>query len=245
MGKNIHKQIKKMPVYVAIDVEAYPNPSTWQAFGAVAITMPECRVLYHINVYCDRSDIPVYEHDANNVAFWQKHATAFMNNRTRGMGRSASDAEHDIVNFIDTLKLNCPHFYLVADCPAFDLRIVNNILDRHGRTPLSNRGGGVFHQPICTWSTRLTLQTMIGVNSLDLKVLCASSSSTTDNNNTNQIALLAKHAGLPHTPLSDAFRILHRYLSIIEFMQKCRIVVPQKEEEAGAEEEEEEEENKE
>lgn len=190
-------------VYVAIDLEAYPNNSTWQSFAAVAIKVPEYVVVMECEIYCDRSTVDAVNDD--NQDFWARHPQAFEHNMQRGVGINPEDAERDIVAFVKRLKRRFPHFYLVLDCPAFDVRLVDNILEKHGESTLSHRGNGVYHQAICTWTMTLTIAQMLRMPARELKDIMRRNETDT---------------GVIHTPLADANRILQRYFNLNNFIKQ-------------------------
>ena len=199
-------------VYVVIDLESYPRNDVWQAFGAVAVMMPECSVVSHYTKFCDRSEI--VERNDDNIAFWKNNDNSFQYNMTNGAGINVENAERDIVNYLCGLKQNFPHFYLVSDCPSFDIRLVNNMMVKHGHTALADRGSGIYHQAICTWSTRQTLQMLLGISSKELKQLITTFIKKQE---PTQLSLLANNCGLVHTPLADAYRILSNYFDLLDF----------------------------
>mmetsp|Transcript_20776 Transcript_20776/g.29273 ORF Transcript_20776/g.29273 Transcript_20776/m.29273 type:complete len:238 (+) Transcript_20776:300-1013(+) len=157
-------------VFVAIDCEKLPFSKTtdWDTLSVAAVLMPENTLLGQIQVGNPESRetlagvgkcIP-----PNPTSdFWKAYPVAYQFNcdlireSVRRFSTSKHVEEH-ICKFVESLRELYPRFWLISDNPSFDIRIIDNILHRHGNASINFRSASVFLQPICSWSFKRALQ---------------------------------------------------------------------------------------
>ena len=185
--------------YVIVDFEC-TEPNQWQSVGIVLYERRgTCgRIVRKLHVACDRGDTVS---SSTSRVFWSRNKAAFDYNVRMGKGRSIEAAETDICAFVVDLKRAFPHFYLLSDNPEYDVALLNSILTRHDLSVMSHRSETIYHQAICTWSSRRTL------GLLGLK-----------HQTTDMVGLCRYHERgmLAHTPLFDCMKILNDYLCTID-----------------------------
>ena len=186
--------------YVVIDFECI-RPNEWQSVGIIVYEQRGCsgRIIRQISCACDRGT-DMLDTSTSLSEFWRQNQDALEYNRKMGHGISVLDAEVRICKFVEKIKRDFPHFYLVSDNPEYDIGIMNQILIRHGLSVMSQRTSTIYHQSICTWSTRRALE-QAGIrcpwhDHVGIK---------------NAMA----HGQMPHTPVFDCMRILNGYLNAL------------------------------
>lgn len=139
-------------LYVAVDFESL-DLVTWSTFGVLGVVYPEGRTVFHLEIGNAESE------DLADVSleqkFWTQHSEARQYNKQLNLQCSRRQAEETIAREMDNLRKRHPDFVLVCDNPAFDVRLLDNILVAHHLPVISVRPGGVFRQPVCIWSYRL------------------------------------------------------------------------------------------
>lgn len=194
-------------IFVSIDFESH-RPGDWVGFGCVIVTYPEGDVLDSLEVICDRSKEPW---KAETLGFWHKHPTALDYLLKRGSGMDPLVAENQIVEYILYIKSTFPGFYLISDNPSFDVGMLNNILLRHGHSVVADRVNGLYHQTICTWSTRLAYTMMSGVGTKHLDDHYAKKLGNVHRNVHSLIHIR-------HTPVSDCAYIIYNHFKVLDLM---------------------------
>jgi hypothetical protein len=192
--------------YLALDFESWPNPNAWCAAGFILYNATTNQIISFAEFFVDRR----HEfQDEENMEFWKHNIAALTYCNFRANGQYEYDVECEIVKYVSNLKVMYPNLYLLTDT-GFDLRIINNILVKHGRTVMSHRGKGIYRQSLCTWSIKLTVQQLLGVSSSQLTNMMDRL-----NSRRNPDAFIC---GPRHTPLSDCQMVLQKYLQLRDFM---------------------------
>lgn len=162
----MHDPPLQSAIFVTLDFESW-SPGTWWTLGFLVMEYASGKIVNMEDFACDRSDM----HMPNTTReFWNMHTDAYTLNIKAGHGRDVTEEELRICIFVTTLKATMPNFYLVSDSPANDIVLLDNILLRHGHTPISHRSHNVFHQPICTWSYRLAMSNMLNITPRNIVV---------------------------------------------------------------------------
>jgi len=206
--------------YVVIDVEAI-EPNVWLSIGILQAIYPSGAIVSMKEFFVDRTEMARHIAHEPTAAFWQTHDMALQYNLSNGHGVQEDDAEQNICRYINQLRQHNPHFFMVSDNPAFDIRILDNILAKHGHAPLSDRKRDMFAQVLCTWSFRQSLAQTVGIKSPKLfthpnicRLLgCVGTSYVTS----RAVEKAAKRKGaLPHTPIRDCANTLSIYFKCLD-----------------------------
>ena len=205
-------------VYIAVDFEAI-DVDTWWTFGSVVTRFPEGNMLETFQTGCDRSSH--VSSDSATSTFWTKHPDAFDANVKLAGKKSVEEAEQSIVEYIQSIKARFNDFFLISDSPAFDVRILDNMLQRHNQPVMSMRKGGEYMQALCTWSYRLAIMQLIGFRSADLPRLHAALGRLP-----RPVDAVCSDANsgllLRHTPLYDACMFTAQYFKVKDVVASRR-----------------------
>lgn len=216
-----HKLIsKKRPqdnrqVYVAIDFETI-DIDTWWTVSIVVTNFPEGQIIEQFTTGVDRSLHNIQDKSIKD--FWADHKAAFEIN-TEIAGRcSEAFAEKELVNYITDLKRKYQSFFLITDNPAFDVRLLDNILAKYGKDAMSLRNGDYF-QAIDTWSYRLATMQILGFRSHELSRV----HSTLQRPFFRDVTSFVQNSGgLRHTPVFDACVLTSQYFQVKDIVASRR-----------------------
>ena len=187
--------------YLIVDFEC-TEPNQWQSVGIVLYERrgTRGRIVRTLHVACDRGDLLP---SSASQAFWTRNRAAFDYNVKMGKGRSIETAETEICAFVSEIKGSFPHFFLLSDNPEYDVALLNSILTRHDLPVMSHRSETIYHQAICTWTSRRTLG-LLGIK-----------------HQTTDLVGLGRYQAqgiLAHTPLFDCMKILNDYLCTLDMV---------------------------
>ena len=189
-------------VHVAIDFETY-DLDLWWTFGVTVSRYPEGSIEERFEIGVDRSAHPIATEEIRQ--FWARHPEAFQKNLELGSHHpEIAVAEKKIAQYIDGLKKRFPDFFLISDSPAFDVRLLDNLLARQQASGICFRASG-YLPCICVWSHRLALMQILGIHSMNTV-------SMDQYRQKREIELnCAGTTTIPHTPLSDTCLITRSY----------------------------------
>jgi hypothetical protein len=201
-------------VYVAIDFEAI-DTDIWWTFSAVVTNFPEGHKIEQFTIGVDRN-----KHEIQNTSirdFWSKHSEAFAINKEIAGKVSEETAENNLVQYILDLKTRFQNFFLITDNPAFDVRLLDNILAKHGQKSMSIRNGEYF-QAIDTWSYRLATMQLLGFRSHELSRL-----HNTLQRPVRPITCFVNDSNhRAHTPMYDASVLTSQYFKVKDIVASRR-----------------------
>lgn len=149
-------------VYIVIDVEMI-DANKWLSMCFLTAHYPTGKILAVEEFYVDRSKHKIQ--CPKKIAFWEQHTVALDYNIRRGIGIQEEDVEQSICEYVNELRSNIPHFFLVSDNPVLDVAVVDAILLKYGHPPLSNRNAHMYAQVLCTWSYKQALAKQFHVRS--------------------------------------------------------------------------------
>lgn len=191
-------------IFVSLDFEAFTSRTWWNVTFVIA-EYPSGRILEHYLFACHRgvlSDIAEHEH---TKAFWTRFPDAFQANYRAGQGHEPHVVEERICVFVDQLKQRIPSFFLVSDAPAFDIRLLDDILLRHNRPPISQRNDGTYRQTFDTWSYSIALSHVFNCPTSKLYQRSVAGNRPVD-----------RVAGLRHTSAYDAVHGLSKFFRLLD-----------------------------
>ena len=145
----------KQQEYVFLDVDDFDGPHKWMAICFLHARYPSREILHVQEFYVDRTRDIISNGEKRE--FWSRHSDALKYNLERGAGIPEAMAETNLCQYVNDLRTQTPHFFLVSDNPGFDVAVVDHILAKHGHPPLCQRPNGRYLQTLCAWSFRLVL----------------------------------------------------------------------------------------
>lgn len=186
----------KMGVYATADFECVNKKGSWCSYGVMIAEYPSGKVLDFIVSYVKR---PCELFDLSTVLFWQEHASIYdhIQNKARS---SLLEEELRLCKFIERWISQVPDLYFISDNPQLDIRLLDNILIKHGYNPVAFRGDNIYFQCICTWSFKQAARLIIPYLHQSNKIETGS--------------LLLPWLGPKHLPISDCARILYSHFEL-------------------------------
>lgn len=202
-------------VYIAIDFEAI-DVDKWWTFSVVVTNFPEGQIIEQFTIGVDRSEFKIKDDSIRE--FWLKHSDAFAVNTKIAGERSEEVAEKELVKYILELKKKYHNFFLISDNPAFDVRMLDNILSKHGEMSMSLRHGDYF-QCIDVWSYRLCAMQLLCFRSHELSRIHG-----TLQRPVRHITRFVQEesGGLRHTPTYDASMLTMQYFQVKDIVASHR-----------------------
>jgi hypothetical protein len=200
--KTSNDDTKTVRKYVlCVDFEACNTNGTWLAFAAVIMEYPSRRIMSSIEHSIQRME---YEYDHKTKRFWQKHKQAFryITQRARP-AQERFQVEQYLVSFLRDAHWRYPDIQVISDHPTFDLRLLDNILERFGVSLCSFRQDGSWHHPICTISYKKAVDVILHQQPVTKRFV-------------NPIV------SIPHTPLYDSVQICLDYFETIDRLESLR-----------------------
>jgi hypothetical protein len=194
-------------VYISVDFEAI-DENVWWSFGLIVSNYPLGNVIQKFQVGCDRSTHICENKEINE--FWKKHPAAYEANRLIGGKNTQKEAEWAIVHFIREIKKKY-NFFLISDNPAFDVKILDDILARNGEKAICFRKGD-YLQCLDTWTFRLATMQILGLKSSDLNRVHANL-----NRPLREMDFICQddQTEFPrHTPVFDACQLALQYFKV-------------------------------
>jgi hypothetical protein len=151
--------------------------------------------------------------------FWDSHPNAFQfNTRLAAAHTNVETEELRICDFVDNLKIRLPGFFLVSDSPAYDVRLLDQILLKHGRSGICMRSTTIYHPCLCTWSYQLAVAHSLGCKVK--KVLQQDiARRARDRRTVRPIETFVRTSLDPaHTSLYDCAKILCNYFNVLDLV---------------------------
>jgi hypothetical protein len=188
----------KGQLYITVDFECVNQHGGWCAFGILVARYPCGEVLHSSEVFCHRSST---EYDLETTKFWKQHTDAFQYIKEGWVPqRSEVESEKLLIKHVQGVFLDYGDAYFVSDNPQFDIRLLDNILQKHGHPTVAKRIEGRYLPTLCTRSFKLgvfalnhrsnTHKPKMGARSVDAKL------------------------GPFHTPIADCMRIISQHFAL-------------------------------
>lgn len=154
----------KETYYLSLDFEKIgEDVSSWDTFALVLVRISDMQVVSFMQVGNPESNVDVSATETIQYKpFWQDKKEAVLFNlllikKSKENYISLNEVEKKIVWLVRWIKENYKNFWTISDNPAFDIRLLDNILHKHHESSISIRSDGSFFQPICTWSFKRSL----------------------------------------------------------------------------------------
>jgi hypothetical protein len=205
--------------FCTLDFEAYA-PGTWWTLGILVMEYRTGKVIQTAEFACDRSNQSIPE---ETCLFWEQHPEAFQYNTKLAAGRTVSQEEERICAFVVELKKSRPEVYFVSDAPCTDVRMLEDILARHGQTAICHRTQTMFRQTICTWSFRFGVASAAKCKPGQLLSLYASYAHVRPVESELVHGMVVVDGceisiGPRHTSLRDCFHILLNHFKVLDIV---------------------------
>lgn len=199
---------------VTVDFETISPTETWFAYCVMLSKYPEGTILQ-----CELGAYRPFGENPPNK-FWRKNQTSYqyilkhMVNCDNGK-KNIDDHEKNLCQTINTILQKYPHCTIISDNPSFDIKILDNLLLKHGFNVSSNRGHDIYYQCVCTWSFRISVCTLLRISNLKLYSFVKQYV----NNITREVD---GNLGPKHTPKADCARILSQYFQLLDIINFYR-----------------------
>lgn len=199
-----------MRVYLCIDFEAINQQGDWWAYGCMLAHYHNGAILESIESYCDRSP---EEFDAATREFWDTHPEARDRIKQKAVGLDRETEEKRLCDFIQSVFSQQSSVHVVTDNPQFDLRLLDNLLVKHGFPVIAMRAGCYVHS-VCSVSYRHGALSGIGKETWDRVSGLVKDSA--------YYRPVARYQGLHHCPLFDCARILASHFNTMDIIYLYR-----------------------
>lgn len=147
--------------------------------------------------------------DENAIAFWKKHHQSY-DIIQQYQYLPVEEANKLLCDSIINIFERFPNAYIVSDDPQYNLRILDNILETYGHNPVSQRGGNLYSQCICTWSFRFSILSLLGFPESHVDRFLGQRGIIVAGRE------IDNYFGPLHTPWSDCARILSNHCKMLD-----------------------------
>jgi hypothetical protein len=203
-------------VILTVDFESCDAYGTWIAYAAGIFSYPSGKVLRKLVRYIRR---PIDQYDYKRKAFWlnkQRVAHDFIQNQAWDQSQEKK-LELELVNFVREAHRQYPQLQVVSDHPTFDLRILDNMLQKHSKPLCTERHNGNWHHPVCTFTYGLSVQEWGGYKNIDALYQTSFGTMATGRE-------VDGHVDEPlHTPWRDVMRIVGKYFKVLDIVGKFKV----------------------
>jgi hypothetical protein len=202
-------------IIMCVDVEVFQHQPKWTTIGILISKWPCGSILDTFETGCMRGNNTV---SADKIEFWNKHQKAYTYNCKLCKNKKVYEEEERISRFVSLWLKRYPNIYIISDNPSFDVSILQNIYQTNALRqqkshdkplPSITVRSGKYFQPICTWSTKRTIQLMSGINFKHITRALYRDVSQMANDKTSNIL---------HTPLYDCSKIVSEYFLILDYL---------------------------
>lgn len=191
---------------LAVDFESCDARGTWIAFAAAVFQYPGGQMIDSIVRAVRR---PVESYDEPRRAFWfanHLEAHKWIERIAQPITRTHA-LEGELCEFVRRAHRNYPHLTVLSDNPAFDLRLLDNMLCDRGMPVCSARDNGAWTHPMCSFSFSVALQKWaVAHNWSEMQRHLLTKTRATQPLNTDPL----------HTPLRDVIAMVNRYFVTLD-----------------------------
>jgi hypothetical protein len=191
-----------MRLYLCVDFESTNQTGCWWAYGCMLVSYPDGDVWQSLESYCERQ---ASDFDDDTSQFWAKHPESYQRLRHLAQGRDQDTEEKKLCAFIQNVTDTHPGIVMVSDNPQFDLRMLDNMLLKHGY-PVCGKRKDRYSRAISTLSFCHGVKSVVGNHSYNkLKLTLKSGRRPVD-----------LHKGTLHCPLFDCAAIVANYFDAMD-----------------------------
>ena len=195
-------------VFITVKFQTVDTNGNWLCYGLMLSSYPSGRILFFEQGVCDRSE---KEFDKHTRDFWLQHAEALDIIKSCPT-RPVPLAEQQLSELVTSLLTLYPDVYFLSDNPGLDLRILNNIMVKYGKRPVSYRNLSTYYQCICTWSFQLAVLSILGIRTNQIDAYLRPYSEKWLQRE------IAQHLGPKNIPISDTAGVLNRHFKILDIL---------------------------
>jgi hypothetical protein len=205
-------------LFVSVDFETI-DVDVWWSVSFVMSTYPAGDVISTKQFFVNRTDL--YKSANESITqFWRRNPRAFeYNDRNAEPHNNIAVVERTITEFVRKLKRETPEFFLVSDSPAFDVRLLDDILRRNNESPVSLRAPGKHRPSFDSWSYSVAVAHVLGVRVRDIKqhqVAKLSKEETREVDVYCDSVDMQTGGVVAHTALFDCCKILSNYFALLD-----------------------------
>jgi hypothetical protein len=198
---------------MTIDFEAIDTIGTWLGYGIIIAEYPSGKILDIQEQSCERN---LQEYSPRTMEFWKQHQEAHDYLVNNGKGIYSEVAEQELCLYIVSILKKYPNIYLISDNPQYDIRLLDNLMQKHNHSPVSVRGKDLYFQCLCTWSFQNGILSLLQKKPKDI------------NQVRNSLALcydrhVDGYFGPRHAPLADCARIISQHFKMLDIINGMKI----------------------
>lgn len=193
-------------VYLAIDFESIDTHGTWLSYAMVVAEYPSGKVLEERVSGCKRK---LANYHPKTKIFWLKNEDAHGHILTQYGHLDPISEETLLCQFLQSICMKYQDLHVVSDNPQFDIRILDNILRKNKKEPISSRSNSYF-PTTCAWSYKQAVMSVLGRSAFKR-------TKKGGNREVDQNILLR------HCPLSDCMRILSNHFHVLDVIESARV----------------------
>lgn len=201
--------------FLTIDFESVTQTSKWFAYALMLVEYPSGKIVQCKEGGCKRV---LSEYDVESKIFWNKHKNAhdYLLKKHENVSDDIEIEEFNLCSCIRQIIQDFPNVYIVSDNPQYDIRLLDNMLEKYNFPPISVRGPDIYYQCICTWSFQLATLALLDLKREDIN-------NYLHNNKLLKQRQIDSYFGLRHTPTADCARILNEHFQLMDIVyhKKC------------------------
>lgn len=147
--------------FLCVDFEACDAKGAWIAVAAGIFSYPSRCV---VDMFMRAVRRPTYEYDQKRRVFWfVEHRAAHDWLMEIALApEEIPTVERELAKFVREAHRRFPGLEVLSDNPAYDLRMLDNIMQRHDQPPVTERHDGSWARPTCTISFAHAAQMLLG-----------------------------------------------------------------------------------
>lgn len=201
---------KNMKVFMTIDFESVNQNGKWFAYAIMIASYPSGEILDTKESICHRS---VEDYDDVTRDFWEKHPEAYEQLMWKSSNNTPEQQEIELCKYVSNILLKYPHIYIISDNPQYDIRLLDNILERHSFSPVALRSNNLYLQCICTWSFKMGVISILGKPHKHF---------FTKKPNISKNRRVDDYFGPKHMPIADCAYILSQHFGVMDIVNSIQ-----------------------